>query len=292
MMTSMNALEPIIIAEGSLRRRPLRAETPGMERARGRAEIAVGTGSRLARLRQSGSAKVRLPRVAAGAPLEAIFLNTAGGVTGGDRLRYEVTVAAEAAALLNTQAAERVYKSAGGFASIETRLQVSGDGRLDWLPHETILFERSALSRRLEADVDAGATLLAAEAVVLGRAARGETLHDVFFNDTWRIRRDGRLVFADAVRVDGDFAGLMAGKATGGGAAAFATIVLVAPGAEASIETARDALAETACEGGASGWNGLLLVRILAPGGQMLRAGLTRVVETLRGATMPRVWNC
>jgi len=263
-----------------------------MERARGRAELAIGRGSRLVRLKQSGSAKVRLPRVATGAPLEAILLNTAGGVTGGDRLRYEVTVAASAAAVISAQAAERAYKSAGGLAAIETRLQVAGNGRLDWLPQETILFERSALSRRLEADVDGAATLLAAETVVLGRAAHGETLHDIFFNDTWRIRRNGRLVFADAVRVDGDFAEVMAGKATGGGAAAFATIVLVAPAAEAWIETAREALAETACEGGASGWNGVLLVRILAPGGQKLRAGVIRVVEALRGAAMPRAWNC
>jgi len=292
MMTSMNALEPITVPEGSLRRRAFRAETPGMERVRGRAEIAIGPGSRLARLRQSGSAKVRLPRVADGAPLEGILLNTAGGVTGGDRLRYEVSVAGSAAALLSSQAAERAYKSAGDLASIETRLQVAADGRLDWLPQETILFERSALSRSLEADVDGAASLLAAEAVVLGRAARGETLHDVFFHDTWRIRRDGRLVFADAVRVDGDFAGVMMGKATGGGAAAFATILMVAPAAEAWIEIARDALAETGCESGASGWNGLLLVRMVAPGGQMLRAGLTRLVEALRGAAMPRVWNC
>jgi len=263
-----------------------------MERVRGRTELGVGPGSRLTRLRQSGSAKVRLPRVANGAPLEAILLNTAGGVTGGDRLHYEVTVAASAAAVVSAQAAERAYRSAGGLASIETRLQVAGDGRLDWLPQETILFERSALSRRFEADVDGAATLLAAEAVVLGRTAHGEALHDVFFNDTWRIRRDGRLVFADAVRVDGDLAGVMAGKATGGGAAAFATVVLVAPAAEAWIETARDALAATACEGGASGWNGVLLVRILSPGGQKLRAGLIRVVEALRGAAMPRVWNC
>lgn len=284
--------EPAAITGEPPLRRVRRAEMPDMERARGRAEIAVGPGSRLARLKQSGSAKVRLPRVAAGAPLEAILLNTAGGVTGGDRLRYEVTVAASAAALVSSQAAERAYRSVGGVASIETRLRVEGDGELHWVPHETILFEQSALSRRIEARLDADATLLAAEAVVLGRAARGEVLHDVFFHDTWRVWRDGRLVFADAVRVDGDFAGAMAGKATGGGAAAFATIVLVAPAAEASVEAARSALAATACEGGASGWNGMLVVRMVAPGGQALRAGVTSVVEALRGVAMPRVWHC
>lgn len=295
MISSMTTAEPAIDAKEPAASPVTVAHAAPLERARGEARITVRAargGNRLGILRQSGSAKVRLPRVAEGAPLEAILLNTAGGLTGGDRLTSDVALGESAAAIVSSQAAERAYRSSGGVARIDTRLTAAANSRLDWLPQETILFERSALARRLDAEIDGSATLLAAESIVLGREAMGETLHDVFFHDTWRIRRDGRLVFADNMRLDGDAAAVMSGKATGGAARAFATVVLVGPAADAKRDPAREALADTACEWGASAWNGMLVARLLAPGGQALRAGLTRLVETLRDAAMPRVWNC
>lgn len=271
------------------------ADAPALERARGEVRITVKSargGHRLAGLRQSGSAKARLPRTPSGQPLEAILLNTAGGVTGGDRLAYHVALEEGAAAVVTSQAAERAYRSRGDVGHIETRLELAAGSRLDWLPQETILFERSALARRFDADLDATATLLAAEAVVLGRTAMGESLRDILFTDTWRIRRDSRLVFADNTRLDGDAETVMAGKATGGGAGAFATVLLVAPQAEAALETARGAMEHEPCECGASAWNGVLVARILAAGGKPLRAGLVRLIEALRQSAMPRVWNC
>ncbi len=268
---------------------------PRLERARGAARIGVAAGggrSRLDRLYQAGSAKVRLPRIAADAPIEAILLNTAGGLTGGDAFAWEVAVADGAAALVTTQAAERAYRRAAGSAEVATTLSIGAGGRLDWLPQETILFERSSLARRLSADVHETGTLLAAEAVVLGRAAMGERLHDVHLADAWRIRRGGRLVFADNIRLAGDATAIMAGPATGGGALAFATVVLVAPDAPAQRDPARQALADWGGEAGTSAWNGILVARLIAPGGQALRAGLVRLIETLRGRSMPRVWHC
>jgi urease accessory protein len=273
-----------------------------LERVSGRARIAVraergpadGTfgRTRLEVLYQQGAAKIRLPRVPAGDPLEAVLLNTAGGVTGGDRLAFEVTAGEGARAVATTQAAERVYRRTSGVAEIETTLSVAAGGRLDWLPQETILFDKSGLARRLTADVAPDAILLAIESLVLGRAAMGERVRQVFATDAWRIRRGGRLVFADTVRLDGDAHTRMAGGATGGGAAAFATVVLVAPMAERMLDLARAALAVTSVEGGVSAWNGLLVARMIAAGGQALRAGLIPLVEALRGAPMPRVWYC
>jgi len=266
-----------------------------LERARGEVRIAVAAAdgvSRLKTLYQSGSAKVRLPRVPTGGAPELVLLNTAGGLTGGDRLAWRLEVGVGAAAVATSQAAERIYRRSGGVAEIETALSVGAGARLDWLPQETILFDRSAVSRRLVADLDGTASLLAVEAFVLGRTAMGETVRSAIVSDAWCIRRDGRLVFADTVRLDGDAAGIMAGPATGGGATAVATLVLVAPGAEAKLGVARDALGEAAGESGVSAWNGVLVARLMAPAGQALRADLIRLVEALRGASMPRVWHC
>jgi urease accessory protein len=266
-----------------------------LERARGEARVsfaAEGGRTRIADLFQSGSAKIRFPRIEPGRPPEAVFLNTAGGVTGGDRLYFSIAVREGAAAIATTQAAERIYRREEGTGEIEANLSVAAGGRLDWLPQETILFDRSALARRLTADVAADATLLAAETVVLGRAAHGETVRECVLRDAWRIRRGGRLAFADGLRLDGDATATMSTRATGKGATAFATLVYVAPDAEARLDTARAALDGAPAEAGASAWNGLLTARLLAADSQALRAALVRLVESLRGTTMPRVWNC
>lgn len=285
----MTVLQPITPSA------PVRLMMPRLERSEGWARISVrsdGDRSRLERLYQSGAAKLLLPRVSPNAPVEAVLLNTAGGLTGGDRFAIGVEVGDGAGAVLTTQAAERIYRRSGGVAEIDARLTVGAGARLDWLPQETILFDRSALSRRLVAEIEPTATLLAAEAVVLGRTAMGETVRQVSLTDTWRIKRGGRLVFADGARLEGDAAAIMSGSATGGGAAAFATLVMVSPDAEAMLDTVRAALEDCRGEAGASAWNGMLVARLLAPTGQALRADLIRLVASLRREPMPRVWQC
>jgi urease accessory protein len=252
----------------------------------------AGGRSRLSELYQSGAAKVRLPRVDPATPPEAVFLNTAGGITGGDSLSFAVSVGDGASAMATTQAAERIYRRSAGIGRIATTLEAGRAARLEWLPQETIVFDGSAMARTLAADIAPDATLLAVEAIILGRTAMGETVRDCSIRDSWRVRRGGRLVFADGLRLDGDAAAVMSGRGTGGGATAFATVLLVATDAEAHLAPARAATAGVTGEAGVSAWNGILVARLLAASGQALRTDLVRLVETLRGTPMPRVWNC
>jgi urease accessory protein len=286
-------LIPLHAKSGGFGPAPHRA--PTMQRARGVSRVAIradGPVTRLVENYQSGSARVRFPHSEAEGPIEIVLLNTAGGVTGGDHLSYSISAEAGAHGVVATQAAERIYRRFEGVARIETALAVSSGASLDWLPQETILFDRSALTRTLVADVHPNARLLAVEAIVLGRAAMGETARSVELFDSWRICRGGKLVFADGLRLNGDAVAIMANGATGSGAAAVATLVLVAPDAETKIDVAREALASAAGEVGASVWNGMLVARLIAATGQALRADLIRLIEALRGATMPRVWHC
>jgi urease accessory protein len=274
---------------------PTPASATRMQRARGVVRVAIradGSTTRLVENYQSGSAKTRFPKVEDSSPLEVILVNTAGGVTGGDRLSYSVLAETGARGVVATQAAERIYRRSDGVARVETVLSVASGASLDWLPQETILFDRSALTRRLVADVDAAARLLAVEAIVLGRTAMGETARSVEVSDTWRIRRNGKLVFADGLRLNGDAVAIMAGGATGNGAAAIATLVLVAPDAETKLDAARQAIASPSGEAGVSAWNGILVARLIAATGQALRTDLMRLIETLRDGTIPRVWHC
>ncbi|MBI1218754.1 MAG: urease accessory protein UreD [Rhodobacteraceae bacterium] len=265
------------------------APAPILERTRGRAAVALGSGARLTGLHQSGSAKAMLPRMH-GAPPEVVFLNTSGGLTGGDRLAYELTLAPGAVAVATTQTAERVYASAGGRAEVEVSLKLGAGAALDWLPQETILFDRSALSRRLVADLAEGARLLLAETVVLGRAAMGERLATVWLHDWREVRRGGVPVLVEPLRLTG--ATLSAGPACLGAARAMATVALIAPGAEDALGPLRAMLATVeGVEVAATAWGGKCVVRMLAPDAQPLKRALASVLNTLRGAPLPRVWQ-
>ena len=263
------------------------ASDPIHQRAHGEVALAVkqrGDATVLDRLRQAGSAKAHLPR---GIGCEAVLLNTAGGLTGGDRFAWRAEAAEGCDLTLTTQAAERVYRSAGGAAEVEATLTLAAGARLDWLPQETILFDGGALRRSLTVEMAEDARLLAVEPLVLGRAAMGETVRGAFLRDAWRVRRGGQLVYADALRLCGDVQALTGLAAALGGARACATLLWVAPDAPDRLDAMREALGT---EGGASAWDGRLVARVIAADGAALRAVLLRAMAVLRPAP-PRAWT-
>ena len=268
-----------------------------LQRAQGAGRIAVRAEAgrtRLSRLYQDGCAKIRLPVDHAARALEAVLINTSGGLTGGDRMAWQVRADAGAALTLTTQACEKVYRARDGRAEVAVTLEAGIGARIDWLPQETILFDRAALSRTLEADLATGARLLAAEAVVLGRTAMGETVQSGLLRDRWRIRREGRLVFADDLRFEGPVADIAALAPTLGGGKAFASLLLVADDAERFLAPLREVLGPPTSNlvGGASAFDGKLFARIVADDGQALRRALLPALAVLRdGEPCPRVWR-
>jgi urease accessory protein len=277
-------------APGALPAHPLPAQR--QPRAEGHARVAskLRDGrSVLADLHERGSAKARLPRIHA-AGLEAVLLNTAGGVTGGDRFLYEGTAGPGARLVLANQTAERAYRAQPGeVGRIETRLTAGPGATLDWLAQETILFDRCALRRSLTVEMAEDAAVLIVEPVVLGRKAMGETVAQGFFADSQTIRRGGRLVYADRTRLAGPVAGIAAGPATLGGARAWASVVYVAPDAEDRLDEARDHL--RGAEAGASAFDGLISARIVSPDGYDLRRRLVKFLRAFRRGPLPRVWE-
>jgi urease accessory protein len=258
---------------------------------------AAGSVTRRARVHEDGSLRVRFPNVApnaSGAPnlLEAVIVNTGGGMTGGDRFAIEFELGEGAGLIAGTAAAEKIYRSNGPDAEMSVRLDVAKGARLVWLPQETILFDRARLSRRIDVDMAAGASLLMAEAVVLGRSAMGEAMNVGFFADRWRVRREGELVFADTAWLEGAIAARLIEPACADAGIAIAT-VLIAPGGDAELASVR-ALGETLLGGfmgevGISAWNGFALARLCAKDGAALRHDLIAVLAAL-GQPVPRLW--
>jgi urease accessory protein len=272
------------------------------QRAYGRLRIAFnrrGAETVLAVLRQEGCFKARLPRPEPGGIPEAVLLNTSGGITGGDDLAARIEAGAGAHFVVTTQAAERYYRAstASPPATVRSDLAVAEGALLEWLPQETILFDRCRVDRSLSVDLEPGARFLGVESLIFGRQAMGETVREISLIDRIIIRRAGKPILHDATRLEGEVATLMGRASTFADARAMATVVFVTPGAEGFVEPLRTALGpgllpDHSLEAGVSAWNGLVLARILARNGAELRRAVLSALDILRGgAALPRVWQ-
>jgi urease accessory protein len=258
-------------------------------RAEARASFArVGARTEPERLFETGGLRWRFPR--SSTPCEAAIVNTGGGVAGGDSYSVGLTLSEGAEVEATTPSAERIYRSDGPAASIATRLVLNPRARLFWLPQETLMFEGARLERRLEIDTSGEAAFIVAETLVFGRLAMGESRIDATLRDSWRVRRDGRLVFADETRLEHAGATLER-SAVGAGARALSTIVASAPDIEARLPDLRAALDRTGSgiESGASAFDGLIVARLLAASFDQLRTALVTSIVAL-GGRKPRLW--
>ena len=267
---------------------------PSHQRARGVVRVAMKLrdgASVLDDLRQEGCLKVRFPRPEHGA--EAVLLNSSGGVAAGDHLRAEIVVGAGASLCISAQAAERFYRAAPGSgpALVRNTVSVAAGGAAEWLPQETILFDRSALTRTLDIELAEDARFLGIEMLVFGRQAMGESVRQTALSDTIRLRRAGKLRWRDAIRFTGDPHEALAHAAIGQGALALASVLYAAPDAEARLAGVREAL--EGAKAGVSAWGGLLVARLLAPDSASLRKNAIAALSVLRdGRPLPRVWGC
>jgi urease accessory protein len=301
-----------------------------LNRAEGRVALAVAAidgATRVASIREEGSLRVRFPRVCVGAR-EAVLINTAGGIAGGDRFALALELGAGACLAVTTAAAEKVYRSLGSSPRLRpeetargarrlgaqarheprsepadqaeslSRISVSAtvaDGAaLLWLPQETILFDRAKLARTVDIALAPGATLLFAETLVFGRTAMGETMTEGRIIDRWRVRRGERLIFAENFGLDGRIAEQLRNTVIAGGHAAIGT-VLLAPGDDTAVASVRAVTEKFRGEVGISAWEasdrgGVAVARLVAPDGVALRHDLVAVLAALGHHALPRLW--
>lgn len=273
---------------------------PVMQRSHGRGALAVklsAGATRIDRLHQAGNAKIRIPKTY-GAALEAVLINTSGGITGGDTLDWSIVAGARTCAVVTTQACERIYRSTGDTGRQTARLSVEAGARLFWLPQETIVFEGGRIRRELEVDLAADARFLALESFVFGREAMGETVNRAFVHDRWRIRRDGALVHGDDLRFDLSETAGLTGAAMLGENRAVATLVSLAPDDAETLDrmvAEARALLDGATAGVSRighGAHGKIVLRVAAPSAYLLRRRLLPVIALfLDGLTLPKVWS-
>ncbi|NGX96664.1 MAG: urease accessory protein UreD [Candidatus Afipia apatlaquensis] len=267
------------------------AEMFAANRAVGRVKFDVHLkdgATRRRQLHEEGSLRVRFPSPEQQG-LSAVFVNTAGGIAGGDRFDIGIAAGDGAHLTVTTAAAEKIYRSHGPEAQVNIALRAGDDARLAWLPQETILFDQARVMRRIDIDLSQSASLLLCEIVVFGRAAMGEVMVHGSFTDRWRLRIGGRLAFAETIRLDGDIAGKLASRAVANGGIAIGTALIV-PGDEAVVEHIREVSDAFGAEVGVSAWNGFAMARFCAQDAARLRADMMKVLERVSPSGLPRLW--
>jgi urease accessory protein len=274
--------------------------SPSLERAQGGCELVLNGRSgatRLAHLYQHDPCRILFPRVDPGELTTAIVANTAGGLAGGDRIAIDLAVTEGGRAVATGQSAEKVYRALGAATEQRVRLRVADGGWLEYLPQETILFDGARLERTIDIAVDGGARLMAGDIVVHGRTARGESFDHGLLHDRWAVRVDGRLAWADALRLEHDIPAVRGHAAGFGGAIAHATLLYVAEDAAERLAFVRDLVEESGVRGGVTCMGPVLVARLLAGETAPLRRAVARLWSALRAeaaglpGTVPRVWQ-
>ena len=239
-------------------------------------------------LHESGSLRVRFPSPE-GEGLSAVFVNTAGGIAGGDRFDIDIAAGEGARLTLTSAAAEKVYRAENSGAAVNIALKAHAHAHLAWLPQETILFDRARVRRHIDIDLAESASLLFCEIVVFGRTAMGERMSQGEFLDCWRMRRAGRLVFAENIHLDGDIGEKLAKPAVANGGSAIGAALIV-PGDEALVARIRKLSESFRGEVGISAWNGFAMARFCAQDAASLRADMMAVLGRASSSALPRLW--
>eukprot|EP01037_Dinobryon_pediforme_P006174 gene6174-6241_t len=270
---------------------------PAYLRAQGkiRAEF-VSTSGRtyLARHFEAGGFRLRVPkrdhqRGAAG--VEAVLINTGGGLVGGDSGHIDISVGPQARVTMTTQSAEKIYGSQGPQTRLDAAIRL-GDGAIfEWIPQETILFRDAHFARKLNIHMAASTRLTLLESLVLGRKASNEPAVSGILRDVWRIYRDEKLIFAENLALGPNLAMQLGPAATAQDGMCMATLLHIAPDAEGRIEAIRASLEAAPCQCAASAWNGMVVVRFLSAQPDLLRRAIAKCLRDLRGRDLPKVWT-
>jgi urease accessory protein len=277
------------------------ASDKDLQRAEGYCRIVLSDSERGTHIKdvfQRSPIRVLFPRAGGRAIEEAVLVNTSGGIAGGDRLEYSVTTLGNASIAITSQAAEKVYRALREPARVVTRLEAHETARLAWLPQETIVFNWARLSRDTQIELSSGCELLALEWLLLGRAAHGEEVHGGQITDTWRVKKDGRLIWADTFRVTDEIFPHLDRKALLSDCKAVATLLYFGPGLDTRLEFLRDLVPSLQCQSAATSVSGLIVVRFAAKASSDLRLALRSLLRQFGQELgpgpfrVPKMWSC
>lgn len=258
-----------------------------------------GEHTRLLRMPHSGPLRVQRPFYPEGpGRAHAYLLHPPGALVGGDELQIDVLLAEGADALITTPSAGKVYRSPVQASAQRVSARLAPAARLEWLPHEAILYDGARCRLANCFVLEEGASLLVWDMIALGRAASEEDFLSGDLHNRLEIWRGAQPLLLENFRLQGGSPLLQAPCGLAGHrylATAAATLSLSGE----ALDALREQLAPVAPRGrwGLTQLEQLLVLRYLGPCGREARALLEafrRAVHPLlwdRPACHPRIWN-
>jgi urease accessory protein len=266
--------------------------------------------TRLVKRHHKGPLVVQRPFHPEGDPCHVYLVHPPGGVVGGDELRIDVQVDADAHALITTPAATKFYRCEGRVSSQTQELRAAG-ATLEWLPQENIFYRGAATRTATRVQVDAGSRFIGWEINCLGLPARGEAFDAGALRldlELWKVRSRGEEVvelncdnemrdvpiFIDRLRLKGE-SGARSARWGLAGQEAVGTL-LATPATREEMESIR-ALVASLPYAAVSLVDGVLVLRALAPQAEAVRNLFISAWQRLRPsivgreAVLPRIWS-
>ena len=255
-------------------------------------------GTRIEDVFERSPTRIMFPRTGSRPVEEAVIINTGGGVAGGDRLECSVNALPGASIAVTSQAAEKVYRALHDPARVATRLKAGESARLAWLPQETIVFNGARIHRTTEIELFSGAELLALEWLVLGRAAHGEIMAGGSITDSWRVKKEGRLIWADSFRISDEIFVYLNRKALLSTFNSIATLVYFGPDLDRRLELLRQILSSLECDCAVTLVSGLIVARFATKQSSDLKLALRSFLQQFGPELgsgpfqVPKMWSC
>ena len=249
----------------------------------------------IAARQHQGPLTVQKPFYPEGDVCHTYILHPPGGVVGGDILKVNIEVSSGAHALLTTPASAKFYRSTNKLAEQHNRLRVEGNGILEWLPQETILFADSKVKTVTRVELDSAAKFCGWEIVCLGRPASHEQYDLGYCQQIFQLYREQQPLLIDRTVIDGQSEMLQAKWGLSGHTVL--GVMAITPADKVMLSTARAAIDD---------FNGLcaltliddvLVCRYLGYHGMQARETLTKVWQAVRplwcgrDAHPPRIWS-
>ena len=133
---------------------------------------------------------------------------------------------------------------------------------------------------------------------MLGRAAHGETMVGGSVLDGWRVKKDGRLIWADSFRISDEIFVHLNRKALLSDFNSIATLVYFGPDVDRRLQFLRDILSSLECDCAVTLVSGLIVARFAAKQSYDLKLAVRNFLQQFsrelgRGPFgVPKMWSC
>jgi urease accessory protein len=225
-----------------------------------------------------------------------LILHPPGGIAGNDTLAVDVKLNDAAQVLITMPGATKWYRTEDAPATQRLNVEVGAGATLEWLPPETIVFDRAVARMHTTIDLNGG-NYLGWEVLCLGRTASGETYDAGDIRQVTEISLGGELLWSERCRLNGG-SRLLAAPAGLGGAPVSA--ILLAAGqtvAPELVAKCRDVKVDGPARSGITAMRNIFVARYLGQSSEQAKCyfidlwRLLRPCFTGRAAVAPRIWT-